>query len=236
MKIPQGSKAMTLACVVITACLLTAGPLSASTIDWTDWTSFSPGNPGSASGTTTAGVTVSYGGELENLFYNYPSWGPPGTFNGGTVGNAPPSPNGIIQLYGGAPSTGLDTITFSHAVVNPVFAIWSLGSGGSSATFVFNQTPTLESGGPSNEYGGSSITVSGNTVSGNEGNGTVEFTGTFNSISWTNPQFENWYGFTVGISGVAASTPEPGTTPLLLFGLALLGMAAARRKQHLANR
>ena len=212
--------------------LLAAWAMSASaaSIDWTLWSSGVAGNPGSALGTTSGGVAVSYLGEMEQLVPNYPSWGPATTFSGGDVGNAPPQSGGIIKLFGG--STTLDTITFSAPVVNPVMAIWSLGAGGTPATFVFSASEpfSIQSGGPSAEFGGSSITQSGNIVSGMEGNGTIEFSGSFSQLSWTTPNFENWYGFTVGIEGVAAVVPEPETYAMLVAGLGILGFAARRRR------
>ena len=86
----------------------------------------------------------------------------------------------------------------------------------------------LEAGGPNAQFGGASIAVAGNVVSGNEGNGVVEFTGSFSSISWTNT-FENFYGFTVGGTAEAVSVPEPAT--LALLGLGLAGLGFSRRKQ-----
>jgi hypothetical protein len=127
-----------------------------------------------------------------------------------------------MQLDGG--TTALNTLSFSVPITNPVVAIWSLGAGGTPASFVFGQTPNFVAGGPSAEYGGSAISVSGNTVSGAEGNGTVRFLGTYSSITWTNPQFEFWYGFNVGVAGVAA-VPEPGPLALGLTGIACFGLA-----------
>ena len=135
-----------------------------------------------------------------------------------------PSPNDIIQLVGG--NANVNTITFSTSVTDPVIAIWSLGQSGIAARFDFNLTPTLQAGGPSNEYSGSSIVVSGDSVIGEEGNGTVAFFGTFSSITFANPVFENWYGFTVG---VPAPVPEPSAYMLVLAGLAAFGFAARRK-------
>jgi hypothetical protein len=122
-------------------------------------------------------------------------------------------------------STGVNTITFTSPVVDPVFAIWSLGSPSVPATFTFGATPTLQAGGPNSLFGGSSITVLANVVSGREGNGVVQFTGTFDSLSWTN-SFENFYAFTVGINGTPQSdpgdVPEPSTFGLLAGGLAAI--------------
>jgi len=91
------------------------------------------------------------------------------------------------------------------------------------------QSFTIQSGGPNAEYGGTAITVGGNTMSGNEGNGVIQFNGSLTSITWTNPLFENWYGFTVG-APVVAAIPEPETYALMLAGLALLGARARRRR------
>jgi len=216
----------------ISVCILGLGLLAvgstsagASTIDWATWSS---NTAGAISG---LGITVSYSGQLNGLSSGYPSWTPITTFSGGTVGNPPLSAGGMIRLTGGG--TTVDTITFSTSVVNPVLAIWSLGQPSINANFTFtaNEPFTIESGGPSAEFGGSSIFVcAGNplAVCGAEGNGTVQFNGTFSSISWTNPVFENYYGFTVGAAGIS-TTPEPGT--LLLLGTGILGLAGAVRRK-----
>jgi len=222
---------------------LALGPLQAAadTIDWTNWTDFteSGSTPGTATGTTGNGIGVSYTGEVHGVFLNTIDWATAGggtTFSGGMVGNAPPSSGGIVQLFGGPSGASqtpvLNTITFSTPVTNPVMAIWSLGQSGIPASFVFNQTPALQSGGPSVEFAGNSISVTGNTVNGAEGNGTVEFLGTFQSISWTNPTYENWYGFTVGIP---AAVPEPGSITLLLAGIVAVGFTVGRRNRLAAH-
>jgi hypothetical protein len=64
------------------------------------------------------------------------------------------------------------------------------------------------------QFGGGAIGVAGNTVSGSEGNGVVEFTGTFTSISFTTT-FENFYVFTVGRND-AAQAPEPAALVLVV--------------------
>ena len=207
------------------AALAVSGLAQSATIDWNTWTSNSAGTIASTP------VTVSYTGEMSGVVPNYPSWTPGTTYADGTiVANGPVAANGILQLVGGGgASATVDTLTFSQAVVNPVFAIWSLGQGGDTASFNFiGATPVLVSGGKSAEYGGSSISVVGNNVYGTEGNGTIEFVGTYTSISWTNPTSEYWYGFNVGIAGVAAAVPEPGSLGLLLAGLTLLGLARRR--------
>jgi hypothetical protein len=203
---------------------LSASAASAATVPWTTWDSISSGTAGP--------ITVAFNGPANDIIHGYPSYGPAGTFADGViVSNGPSSSNNILQLVGGNSTT--QTLTFSQAVVNPVFAIWSLGQARGPAAFVFDQTPTFVAGGPSNEYGGQAISVVGNAVVGVEGNGTVEFLGTFSQLTWTNPLYENWYGFDVGFQSVAA-VPEPSTWAMLMLGFAGLGVMAYRRKNTMA--
>lgn len=207
----------------VAACLLAGSTMSrAAQIYWSDWTNKVVGTPsgGSAVGTLSGlGVTVNYTGEVDGPRSDgaFPSWNPASTYSGGFVGNAPIASYGSIILTGG--QGVVDTVSFSKAVVDPVMAIWSLGNGGDTASFNFQTTApiTIEAGGPSAEYGGNSIVGSGSTISGTEGNGTIEFHGTFSQISFTTTlEFQQGYAFTIGAASVV---PEPALPCLMLLGL-----------------
>jgi hypothetical protein len=218
-----------LAVAATSAALLMGTAANAAVVDWTDWSNVVTSSTTGGSATGTGGVT--YSGELESLVSGYPSYAPAATFSDGSF-NGPTSANGIIQLFGGG-GTGVDTITFAGAgALNPLLSIWSLGAGGSPASFIFDQAFTVISGGPSAEYGGGPLGASGETVTGSEANGTIQFLGDIKSISWTNPQFENWYGIAVGVPGSAV--PEPGMWALMMIGVAGLGLALRSRRRQAA--
>lgn len=210
---------------------LAAIPASANTITWTDWTQATVSDTAGSTSGTMGAVNVSYTGQVFNqtvINGSFTSFAPPSSFQGGIVDNAPDTGD-IIALTGGVTTAAplVNTITFDTAVTNPIIAIWSLGQGGIQAEFDFSATPLLQGGGATSQYGGQSITVLGDNAYGVEGNGVIEFVGTFTSISWTNPVFENWYGFQVGMAGPAV-TPEPAS--LALLGAGLAGLGALRRK------
>jgi hypothetical protein len=233
-------RAVTAGFVVAMATALSGlGSASADTIDWVTWSNTFTANPavGTATGITSNGIVAGYLGVVISVQPNYPSWMPNSSYVGGVVGNAPPQSGGIVQIQGGNPNV-VDTVTFSTPVTDPIFAIWSLGQGGLTASFDFlNAVPVIVAGGPSAEYQGSTIVTGTNActspdVCGAEGNGTIEFLGTFQSISWTNPTQEFWYGFTVGV----AQTPLPSTWTMLIAGFMGLGFLSymGSRKRSLA--
>ncbi len=215
--------------------MLATGTATAQVHSWTDWTSESLGAPGSAGGTLTsvqglASVTVGYSGHLSGAQTagggtNF--WNPAAPYTSATVSNAPP-PTDILQLSFGSASL-TQTITFSSPLTNPKMAIMSLGAVGAPTVWTFDRPFTILSQGTGFFGPGTLTSGIGNALTGSEGHGTIQFNGTFSSISWTATNPENFSGFTIGApTTVLTGAPEPGTLALLSLGI--VGGIIARRR------
>ena len=247
MRFPCGTASfLTMSALAVGTSVMSLPAAHADTIQWTKWTTATPGDavPGTAAGTVTSDkygtIAVSYSGQNSGLLINYPSWNPVSTFTGGVVGNAPPAANNAIQIEGGYGYT--ETVTFSKAVADPIFAIWSLGSGSVPAYFDFTAAEPFNvlGGGPSAEYGGQGLVKQGTSIYGTEGNGIVQFEGTYSQIVFTTPNYEGYYALTFGEDGTLTdnppppvvtpptATPEPATLSLLGMGLAAVPMLRRR--------
>ena len=239
MTLSRSHRRSLMAWVCASALAIAASPASAEPISWTTWTSgIVSATAGSASGTIAdLGLSVAYTGEMRG-FDGLLNWLPVSSFTGGTVDNAPPSgpsvTNDGIALIGGGADPVVNTVTFSAPVVNPMLAIWSLGRPTAEAQFLFlaSEPFLIQAGGPNSEFGGSSIFAGGicpaNTTCGSEGNGVVQFDGTFSALSWTNPLSENYYAFTVGATSLDGMNPVPEPATLLLLGSGLVGAGVRR--------
>jgi PEP-CTERM motif len=228
---------------------------------WTDWTGadLDPGVGFQGQGTITTGstsLTVTYTNPKGVGFYQ-PSGGTDYYVGGATAATSPytsaavdnrPTGTDIIALQ----YAGTQTLHFSQAVANPVFAFVSLNGNG----YAFDQDFELLSLGGVDGNGcgywgcGGAIKVvvdlggghfeyqlNSNNVGGSEPHGALRFTGAFDTVTWRSSSNEYWNGFTVGVQGTAAEVfppvpgvPEPETYALMLAGLGVLGVMARRRK------
>jgi PEP-CTERM motif len=220
-------------CLAVGAVLLLGmGTTSANAmiIDWVDWTG---AGTNTASGTLAGGaVSVTYTGPygfvqngVTGNLTNYWTEGTPAPYtNNSVVDNAPTAAEGIALNQAGS-----KTVTFSQAVVNPLFAFNSWNGAnqgvdfGTAATILSTGAGYWGSGTITSAYGGNGWT----TVSG-EPHGVVQLVGTFSSITFTDTQNENWHGFTIGIEKIAGPAPVPEPNTIVLLGAGLLGIVSTR--------
>ena len=197
---------------------------------WIDWTSITTtGAVGTINLPTPVTVMVTgnlMGGQTSPSAY----WAPASTWNaGGTLTD--PSTSGLVQLNQAARVN----VTFSSPV-DLYMALLSVGQSGLPITYNFGSSAfSIASQGPNANWGGCNTcltpggnAVTGYTVTGVEGNGTLHFVGPVTTLDFTTNPDEFWHGFTFGAVTV---TPEPAT--FVLMGTGLLGVfGIARRRRN----
>lgn len=252
---------------------LAASPALASSYVWTDWSS-------SATSTAVAGDFLATGtlttptSTVDVTYYNgngaldlyqgaidYWANGDHGTTRDDAtspytsaanaalgspgVDNSPTGTD-IIRLN----QAGVQTLTFSQQIANPVFSFVSLNGNG----YAFDQDFEILScsgcdidgeGTDDSGYWGVSTSVTKTEVTLENGaveyrlistdgepHGTIRFIGSFSTLSWTSLTGETWNGFTLGVEGTAAevygAVPLPAGGVLMIAGLGALGLLRRR--------
>lgn len=244
----------TIKLLALAALLLATAATSraAVTVNWIEWTD--PGsypdfnNTGLfpynyASGTTgsitlpnssVVGVTLSgevmgsYGasafGTSDNSFwdgYNY---------NGSTYTstNVPTLPTNSDRIGVAGYGIPVQTLTFSSPVSNIVMDIWSLGDDqGNMGTWVFNQPFVILTQNTGQYPVPFALQAeANNTLNGYEGAGTIQFTGTFSSLSWEVMNPEVYASWNIGVTSASVDpspVPEPGQVAASILLLAGIG-------------
>jgi hypothetical protein len=142
-----------------------------------------------------------------------------------TWAGVPTPDNSGIQLFGSFGAT--DVVSFSSPVVTPVIAIVSPGQAGILAQFNFTAGENFVSRRRRPLIGPGRIRADqmGPDRLRAEGNGLVQFLGSYSSITWTNPVYENYY-----LATVAYATPEASTWAMMLAGFVGLGFVGYRAR------
>jgi hypothetical protein len=128
----------------------------------------------------------------------------------------------IVRLV----NAGTQTLTFTEAIANPVFAFVSLNANGYAflnqdfnilslggvdgnacghwgCGGAIKNTVTLPSGDIEYQLIASNAQLGPGDFAGSEPHGTIQFLGAFSSLEWRSLTSENWNAFTVGIQGTA---------------------------------
>lgn len=222
------TKSTNIALKSLTAIFLASVAVTANAVPfyWTDWTGadLDPGRGFQAQGTITTATTnvqVTYTNAQGVGFYQ-PSGGTD-YYTGGSGATSPytsslvdnrPTGSDIIALS----QAGNQTLQFSQAIANPVFAFVSLNGNG----YAFNQDfEILSLGGVDGnacgywgcggaekkvvDLGGGvfEYQLNSNNIGGSEPHGAIRFVGTFDTVTWRSASNEYWNGFTVGVQGTA---------------------------------
>ena len=206
-------------------------PVQATPMDTASWANWTSSAPGSISGNFIQGgqtINVTYTGNTSGVDYSSSFYSVPGSFTNAEVTNTPGT-NGTLLMTGG--TNEINAFHFSQAVVDPIIDLFSVGQAGMPVTFNFLNDAifSILSQGAGN-WGGGLLTQNGSSVIGWEGNGLIQFHGTYTDIYFTTPDYENFYGATVG---AVNAVPEPATYALILGGLGLVGWTTRRRKQRI---
>ena len=208
---------------VLLGMLLATAAISAhatsTTASWTNWS----GTSGTFVQNSNT-INVTYTGQSSWVDHSAYIYDVPSSFTAPSITNTPGT-NGTIAMVGGGSSWG--NFHFSQPVTNPVLDLFSVGQTGVPVRFVFNTTAFSILSQGTGHWAGGSLTQTGNTVLGREGNGLLQFVGSYTDISFSLPDYEYYYGATVG-----APTETPIPAAMWLFGSGLAGLIAAKRKKN----
>jgi hypothetical protein len=235
-------------------------------VNWVNWTApanypqsnesgplaynYATGTTGSITMPNSLVVNVTLSGEIMNpADYGSSGFGISGNsywntrnYNGDTYisANVPSLPDNSDRIAVSGYGLAVQTLTFEAPVSNIVMNLWSLGDDqGTMGTWVFNQ-PFVILSQNAGQYPLTPYALqaeANNTLNGYEGSGTIQFTGTFSSLSWQVVNPEVYAVWNIGVTSASApsAVPEPGTwaAAALLAGGAVFMRWRKRRDEAL---
>lgn len=180
-------------------------------------------------GGATIGLSVS--GEISSYSSAYFNWSTRVPAAAGYVGSIPTFAAMLAQTGYSTAEYKPHTLSFDAPVSNVLMLIFSLGAPGEASTLTFSQPFQILSS--QNVFTSGVDGKGGYTLTGFEGNGLIQFLGTYSSLSWDVSAPEVFSGFNVGFTSTPYIPPAPVPAPpaLWLFVLGLLGIGAIRRKR-----
>ncbi len=239
--------------LAVTSLMLGFATQSLASPVFTDWTHYFSSNAttnGTAFGTLAGSTNVSFSGNVVGSVLD----GSSTAFSNTSWFTSALARTDVVWTQGG--NLQDNEITFNSAVLNPILHVYSLGRGGTWGSsyfqnWTFNQSFTILSSrlNPPSETGGSGFRLTelpGNVLHGEEGHGSIQFSGSVTSIKWRSDIAEQFSGFQVGFDASvpvpptfapesltsapdsSTAVPEPSTLVLLVLGLAGIG---TRRRQ-----
>ena len=223
----------------ITLSMSGAAMAEANTTNWATWTLpaeypltgtepgiyFAPGAAGSVVDPITGNtINLTLSGEVyqaSSTDFDWSEWGSPAYESE----VSPTAPDGGEEINSGEiitatgatePQYLAHTLEFGTDVTNAVLGIYSLGRPGIEGQLTFSQPFVVLSGNEDLTAGGDAET--GYTLTGQEGNGVIQFLGTYDSISWTITGVEVWHGVNVGLTTVENESAGETVAVYDLFG------------------
>jgi hypothetical protein len=210
-------------CIGFILCYLTLfSSLECTASTFVDWTQASLGGAsGNVTGNSGATSNVSYVGDLylvrtivDNSYTGFPDLGTIGWSDPVYTPTITEASDILALTSGGANNTHV--LSFSSPVVDPILHIYSLGHGPLNlvVTWDFSAPFTiLSTGSEFGEFPNSGLSnPEENLLLSGEGSGTIQFSGTFDSLVWTSDVTEFFHGFHLGVADVI---PEPSSLALV---------------------
>jgi MYXO-CTERM domain-containing protein len=121
----------------------------------------------------------------------------------------------ILALTSGG-TNNTHALSFSSPVVDPILHVFSLGHGPLNLVVTWNFSSPftiLSTGSEFGEFPNSGLSnPEENLLLSGEGSGTIQFSGTFDSLVWTSDVTEFFHGFHLGVADVI---PEPSSLALV---------------------